>query len=276
VKLKAALVQMAVSGVKQANLATAAAYAAKAAEAGADLVILPEMFNCPYSNDSFPVYAEPEGGESHQFLSELANRLGIWLVAGSIPERTVDGKLRNTSFVFDRLGRQVAKHSKMHLFDIDVEGGQKFKESDTLTPGSSVTVFETEFCRIGLAICYDLRFPELARLMVDEGAKILVIPAAFNMTTGPAHWEVLFRNRALDNQAYVLGVAPARDPEGPYVSYGHSLAVSPWGDVLTMMEAAPGMVMVELDLDYVDKVRRELPLLQHRRKDVYTLVKNTP
>lgn len=275
-KLKAALVQMAVSGVKQANLATAAAYAAKAAEAGADLVILPEMFNCPYSNDSFPVYAEPEGGESHQFLSELANRLGIWLVAGSIPERTVDGKLRNTSFVFDRLGRQVAKHSKMHLFDIDVEGGQKFKESDTLTPGSSVTVFETEFCRIGLAICYDLRFPELARLMVDEGAKILVIPAAFNMTTGPAHWEVLFRNRALDNQAYVLGVAPARDLEGPYVSYGHSLAVSPWGDVLTMMEAAPGMVMVELDLDYVDKVRRELPLLQHRRKDVYTLVKNTP
>jgi predicted amidohydrolase len=276
VKLKAALVQMAVSGDKQANLATAAAYAAKAAEAGADLVILPEMFNCPYSNDSFPVYAEPEGGESHQFLSELARGLGIWLVAGSIPERTVDGKLRNTSFVFDRLGRQVAKHSKMHLFDIDVEGGQKFKESDTLTPGSSVTVFETEFCRIGLAICYDLRFPELARLMVDEGAKILVIPAAFNMTTGPAHWEVLFRNRALDNQAYVLGVAPARDPEGPYVSYGHSLAVSPWGDVLTMMEAAPGMVMVELDLDYVDKVRRELPLLQHRRKDVYTLVKNTP
>lgn len=275
-KLKAALVQMAVSGDKQANLATAAAYAAKAAEAGADLVILPEMFNCPYSNDSFPVYAEPEGGESHQFLSELARGLGIWLVAGSIPERTVDGKLRNTSFVFDRLGRQVAKHSKMHLFDIDVEGGQKFKESDTLTPGSSVTVFETEFCRIGLAICYDLRFPELARLMVDEGAKILVIPAAFNMTTGPAHWEVLFRNRALDNQAYVLGVAPARDPEGPYVSYGHSLAVSPWGDVLTMMEAAPGMVMVELDLDYVDKVRRELPLLQHRRKDVYTLVKNTP
>jgi predicted amidohydrolase len=276
VKLKAALVQMAVSGDKQANLATAAAYAAKAAEAGADLVILPEMFNCPYSNDSFPVYAEPEGGESHQFLSELARGLGIWLVAGSIPERTVDGKLRNTSFVFDRLGRQVAKHSKMHLFDIDVEGGQKFKESDTLTPGSSVTVFETEFCRIGLAICYDLRFPELARLMVDEGAKILVIPAAFNMTTGPAHWEVLFRNRALDNQAYVLGVAPARDLEGPYVSYGHSLAVSPWGDVLTMMEAAPGMVMVELDLDYVDKVRRELPLLQHRRKDVYTLVKNTP
>lgn len=274
-KLKAALVQMAVSGDKEANLATAAAYAAKAAEAGADLVILPEMFNCPYSNDSFPVYAEPEGGESHQFLSELARGLGIWLVAGSIPERTVDGKLRNTSFVFDRLGRQVAKHSKMHLFDIDVEGGQKFKESDTLTPGSSVTVFETEFCRIGLAICYDLRFPELARLMVDEGAKILVIPAAFNMTTGPAHWEVLFRNRALDNQAYVLGVAPARDPEGPYVSYGHSLAVSPWGDVLTMLEAAPGMVMVELDLDYVDKVRRELPLLQHRRKDVYTLVKNT-
>lgn len=270
-KLKAALVQMAVTADKRANLETAAGYAAQAAEAGADLVVLPEMFNCPYSNDSFPIYAEPEGGETHQYLSKLAGRLGIWLVAGSIPERARDGKLYNTSFVFDRRGRQVAKHSKMHLFDIDVEGGQRFKESDTLSAGSQVTVFETEFGRVGLAICYDLRFPELARMMVDQGAKILVVPAAFNMTTGPAHWEILFRNRALDNQAYVLGAAPARDVNGPYVSYAHSLAVSPWGDVIEMLEAAPGMILAELDMDYVEKVRRELPLLAHRRHDVYTL-----
>lgn len=270
-KLKAGLIQMAVTTDKMANLETAAAYIAEAAAAGADLVVLPEMFNCPYANASFPVYAEPEGGESHQFLSNLAARLGIWLVGGSIPERAPDGRLYNTSFVFDRQGRQVARHSKMHLFDIDIEGGQRFMESETLTPGNRVTVFDTEFGRMGVAICYDLRFPELARLMVDRGARILVVPAAFNMTTGPAHWEILFRNRALDNQVYVLGVAPARDENGPYVSYGHTLAVSPWGEVMEMLEAPPGMILADLDMDYVEKVRRELPLLRHRRKDLYEL-----
>lgn len=270
-RLKAALIQMPVVEDKQTNLEVAGDYIRQAADQGADLVVLPEMFNCPYATVNFPVYAEAEGGASHTYLSEAARDSGVYLVAGSIPERDAQGRIFNTSFVFDRDGRQIGRHRKMHLFDIEVEGGQSFKESDTLAPGQEVTVFETEFGKIGLAICYDLRFPELARLMTDEGAKILVIPAAFNMTTGPAHWEVLFRNRALDNQVYILGVAPARNPNGVYVSYANSLVVSPWGEVISRLDDKPGMVVTEIDLDYVDKVRRELPLLQHRRKDLYTL-----
>ncbi|MDO9591886.1 MAG: carbon-nitrogen hydrolase family protein [Erysipelotrichaceae bacterium] len=272
-RLKAALIQMPVVEDKQTNLEVAGDYIRQAADQGADLVVLPEMFNCPYASVNFPVYAEAEGGASHAYLSEAARDNSVYLVAGSIPERDAQGRIFNTSFVFDRAGRQIGRHRKMHLFDIEVEGGQCFKESDTLAPGQEVTVFETEFGKIGLAICYDLRFPELARLMTDDGAKILVIPAAFNMTTGPAHWEVLFRNRALDNQVYILGVAPARNPNGVYVSYGNSLVVSPWGDVVSRLDDQPGMLVTEIDLDYVDKVRRELPLLQHRRKDLYTLSK---
>ena len=129
-----------------------------------------------------------------------------------------------------RNGHQIGKHRKMHLFDIDVKGGQYFKESDTLTPGDQVTVFDTEFGKMGLCICYDFRFPELARLMVDEGAQVIIVPAAFNMTTGPLHWELMFRQRAVDNQVYTIGAAPARDLNAGYHSWGHSIAVSPWGE----------------------------------------------
>lgn len=273
-RLKVALVQMPVTEDKMINLKVAETYIGKASSGGADLVVLPEMFNCPYASEYFPIYAEFEGGQSHSFLSEAAKKYGVYLVAGSIPERDAEGRIFNTSFVFDRNGDQIGRHRKMHLFDIDVEGGQRFKESDTLSPGQDVTVFETEFGVMGLAICYDLRFPELARLMVDEGAKVIIIPAAFNMTTGPAHWEILFRNRALDNQVYLLGNAPARNTEGVYVSYANSLVVSPWGDVISRLDDKEGMLMTDLDLEEVDRIRQELPLLKHRRHDLYTLKKN--
>jgi len=179
----------------------------------------------------------------------------------------------NTSYVFDRKGEKIAKHRKMHLFDIDVEGGQYFKESDVLTPGKDVTVFDTEFCRIGLGICYDIRFPELSRLMVLEGAEVIIFPAAFNMTTGPAHWELNFRGRALDNQVYTIGVAPARDLKASYHSYGNSIVVSPWGNVINRMDEKEGYIIEEIDLDYLKKVRNELPLLKHLRRDIYKLSK---
>ena len=151
------------------------------------------MFNCPYQTDLFPAYAEPEGGTCWQALSQMAKDEQIYLAAGSIPEADEKGKVYNTAYVFDREGRQIAKHRKMHLFDINVTGGQYFKESDTLTAGDQVTVFDTEFGKIGLCICFDIRFPELSRLMAQEGARIILIPGAFNMTTGPAHWELSFR-----------------------------------------------------------------------------------
>ena len=212
---------------------------------------------------------EPERGDTWKKCSRLAAERGIYLVAGSMPERDEAGHIYNTSYVFDRNGHQIGKHRKMHLFDIDVKGGQYFKESDTLTPGDQVTVFDTEFGKIGLCICYDFRFPELARLMVDEGARVIIVPAAFNMTTGPLHWELMFRQRAVDNQVYTIGAAPARDLNAGYHSWGHSIVADPWGKVLLEMEENPEVKIVDLDLDEVKKVREQLPLLKHRRRDIY-------
>ena len=271
-----AVLQTKVFAEKEKNLRQLEEILASGRTQGADLVTLPEMFACPYETANFPRYAEPEGGPSWQFLSVLAKKYGICLAAGSMPESVpCDGslsqKVYNTAYVFGRDGQQIGKHRKAHLFDIDVEGGQYFRESDTLTPGEWIGCFDTEFCRIGLCICYDFRFPETARLMAQDGAKVILVPAAFNMTTGPAHWELMFRQRAVESQCYVIGTAPARDENSSYISWGHSIAVDPWGRVLTQMDEKEGIRIVEIDLDHVDKVRAELPLLMHRRTDLYEL-----
>lgn len=263
---------MRVTTNKADNLHAARNWIDHCAGEGAELVMLPEMFCCPYDSVAFPKYAEPEGGQAWQALSNAARHSGVTLVGGSMPEIDAAGRIYNTCYIFDQAGRQIGKHRKMHLFDIDVTGGQRFRESDTLSPGSRVTVVKTSFGRLGVAICYDVRFPELARLMVLQGANILAYPGAFNMTTGPAHWEILFRTRALDNQVYTLGCAPARDTNAGYVSYGHSMVVSPWGSAAGQMGAEEGCLLAELDLEEIERVRRELPLLQHLRKDVYDLV----
>jgi predicted amidohydrolase len=230
------------------------------------------MFLCPYDNSYFREYGEVDGGKSFKALSEAAKENNIYVVAGTMPELSGDD-IYNTSYVFDNNGVKIGKHRKMHLFDIDIEGGQKFKESDVLSYGKDVTVFNTNFCKIGLAICYDMRFPELSRLMVNEGAEVIIVPGAFNMTTGPAHWELHFRSRAVDNQVYTVGVAPARDWNSSYQSYGNSIIVSPWGDVLNKMDEKEGYIIEEIDLDYLEKIRAELPLLKHVRRDIYTIHK---
>lgn len=241
--------------------------------AGADLAVLPEMFCCPYENAQFPLYAEPEGGEMWRFCSELARAYQIYLSAGTMPEIDAQGHIYNTAYVFDRSGAQIAKHRKMHLFDIDVKGGQYFRESDTLTAGNEVTVFDTEFGKMGICICYDLRFPELSRLMADEGARVILCPAAFNMTTGPMHWELLFRQRAVDQQVYLIGTSPARDLQASYHAYGHSIIVDPWGRVRMEMDETEQVRATQIDLSEVDAVRAQLPLLKHRRSDVYQVKK---
>lgn len=234
-----------------------------------DLVMLGEMFCCPYETKLFPVYAEPEEGPVWRELSRLAKKHGVYLAAGSVPERDGEGRVYNTAYVFDRAGRQIGKHRKVHMFDIQVEGGQHFKESETLTPGDKCTVFDTEFGKVGLCICFDFRFPELARKMVLDGARLILVPAAFNMTTGPAHWELMFRGRAVDNQCFVAGTSCARDREAGYVAWGHTLLVSPWGDVIEEMDEREGVMVHDIDLSYADKVRAELPLLSARREEVY-------
>ena len=269
--LRIALIQMPVSHNKESNVELASQKVEEAAKSGVDLVVLPEMFNCPYSNDYFRSYAEPRGGDTWQAMSACARDNKVLLVAGSIPELD-EGRVYNTSFVFDPLGNQIARHRKVHLFDIDVVGGQRFFESETLSAGDQVTVFESPFGRIGLCVCFDLRFPELARLMALKGAALFIVPGAFNMTTGPAHWEIMFRQRAVDNQVFTVGVAPARDEDGEYVSYGNSIVCSPWGDVLERAGAGEATLIVELDLSLNDEIRAQLPLLSALRTDLYSVI----
>lgn len=269
--LKIASIQMSVTEDKDENFKIVEKYLETIVKENVDIVLLPEMFNCPYKTTNFPIYAEPEGDISWQKCSAFAKKYQIYLVAGSMPEKDLQGHVYNTTYVFDRQGKQIGKHRKVHLFDISIKGGQIFKESDTLTAGNQVTVFETEFGIMGVCICYDIRFPELSRLMVDKGAKVIFIPGAFNMTTGPAHWETLFRSRALDNQVFIIGTAPARNESFEYISWGHSIVVSPWGNIIEQMDEKEGYIINELDLSQVDKVRNELPLLAHRRKDMYKL-----
>lgn len=269
--MKIAQFQTHVYKEKDKNLRQLESYMKRINGEKVDLVTVGEMFTCPYETRNFPVYAEPEGGETWQFCSNMAKEHQVYLSAGTVPEVDKKGRVYNTAYVFNREGEQIAKHRKVHLFDIDVKGGQRFRESDTLTAGDQCTVFDTEFGKIGLCICFDLRFPELSRMMVERGARLILVPAAFNMTTGPMHWELLFCCRAVDNQCYMIGTSGARDESAGYIVWGHTLLVSPWGEIIREMDEKEGYMVHEIDLEEVERVREELPLLTARRTDMYRI-----
>lgn len=285
-KLKIALCQVAVGADKHINIARASAALLKAAESGSNLVVLPECWNCPYSTACFPQYAEyiPKTRDlidsavspSISMLCDQAKSHGIWLVGGSVPERSTESStgvdlIYNTCVVINPEGDIVAKHRKVHLFDIDVPGRITFKESDSLTGGSSATVVDTPWGGLGVGICYDIRFPELAAIMRQRGATILVYPGAFNMVTGPAHWQLLQRARAVDNQVFVAACSPARNPESSYVAWGHSSVVSPWGDVLVEASEGEDLLTAELDFNLVAEMRQNIPCWNQKRSDLYAL-----
>ncbi|XP_072179475.1 omega-amidase NIT2-like [Diadema setosum] len=267
---KLASVQMAVSGNKAENLSRAVKLIGEAARAGASIIGLPECFNCPYGTQYFKQYAEPIPGNSTRTLAAAAKENGVFVVGGSIPEEA-EGKIFNTCTVFDPSGNCIAKHRKIHLFDIDVPGGITFKESDVLSPGSCLTVFNAGDLKVGIGICYDIRFAELAQLYCKKGCQLLMYPGAFNMTTGPAHWELLQRARALDNELYVATISPARDEKASYVAWGHSTTVSPWGE--TIGKAGPGeeIVYSEIDPAYIEKIRTQIPIMKQKRPDLYQI-----
>ena len=251
------------------------------------LAILPEMFNCPYENEKFIEYEETlDDSKTLNEISKIAKEENIYVLAGSIPELVINDKekegslsdsknnkdsLYNTSVFFNNNGEIIGKHRKVHLFDIDVKDKISFKESDTLSPGNEITVIETPFATIGIGICYDIRFVELSRIMALKGAELLIFPGAFNMTTGPAHWQLLFRSRALDNQVFVIGVAPALDKNANYNSYGHSIAINPWGELIEELDYEEELKVIEIDLDEIKKVREEIPVLKNRRSDLYEI-----
>lgn len=248
--LRIALLQLKVTKDKTENVRHAITRIKDAVtKDNAKVVALPECFNCPYGTKYFGEYAEtiPDGFTSQE-LSKTARELGIYLIGGSIPEQDKD-KLYNTCTVWGPQGDLIAKHRKMHLFDIDIPGGIRFKESEVLSAGNSFTTFQVdEHFKIGLGICYDIRFEEMARIYRDMGCNVLVYPGAFNMTTGPMHWELLQRGRAVDTQCFVATASPARDTSSEYVAYGHSMVVDPWGKVVSTAADAETTVIADLGL----------------------------
>ena len=275
-KINIALCQMNVVDNKGENIRKAIQMIKESKKQGADLAVLPEMFNCPYENEKFIEYAEElNGSQTLEKIANIAKEENIHVLAGSIPELEEDGEgiqsIYNTAVLFDNKGKLLGKHRKMHLFDIDVKGKIYFKESDTLSAGNDFTVIETELTTIGIGICYDVRFVELSRIMALNGAQILIFPGAFNLTTGPAHWEILFRSRALDNQVYAIGVAPALDKDASYNSFGHSIAVNPWGEIIEELDYEEGLKIVEIDLDEIKRIREEITIIKNRRTDLYEI-----
>jgi len=285
------LCQMSVTADKARNIAVAAEHVASACEQGSDLVMLPEIWNGPYASTAFPEYAEavPGVGEagsidadaspSSYMLTQTAKKHKVWLIGGSVSERAEDGKIYNTCLVVNSEGEVVGKHRKVHLFDIDVRKPKKmfFKESDTLSAGDTWTLVDTPWGKLGVGICYDIRFPDMAMVLRQEGARFLVYPAAFNTVTGPAHWELLARGRAVDNQVFVALCSPARvtaeEGNNGYVAYGHSTVVDPWGEVTLDMGTGAGVQVVDCNIDRIDEVRASVPYWTQKRADMYTVMR---
>mmetsp|Transcript_10920 Transcript_10920/g.34794 ORF Transcript_10920/g.34794 Transcript_10920/m.34794 type:complete len:350 (+) Transcript_10920:187-1236(+) len=276
--VRVAVIQMLVESDKAKNLARCKGLLERAAEEGAQLVVLPEVWNSDYAVSAFEGNAEIiESGESTALLREFARKHGIWVVGGSIPERGEDGKIYNSSPVVDARGRLAAVARKVHLFDIDVPGKIRFFESETLSAGDAATVVDlprdSPFGaghKLGVAICYDARFAPLAITMRGKGATILAYPGAFNTVTGPPHYHLLARARALDAQSFVLFASPARNPNSSYQAYGHSIICDPWGTPIAQAKGhEEEILLADLDLARIPEVRASMRLWDQRRPDVY-------
>jgi deaminated glutathione amidase len=271
-RLRAACVQFAARADKASNLRDMAPLVAEAAGRGADLVVLPEKWNAWLDGPGLRELAERlDGGETIDLMAEWARSHRVNLIGGSIAIAEGE-RVGNVSIAFDRDGNQVAAYTKIHLFDVDV-GGHRYRESDGTAPGGEPVVAELDGVRVGLTVCYDLRFPELYRtLTLDGGARVLTVPSNFTLHTGMAHWEVLLRARAIENQAFVLATGQHGLPGGlDKPSYGHSMIIDPWGTVLAQAPEGDGVIVADLDLDRQDAIRASLPALEHRRADAYRL-----
>ncbi|CAH2049577.1 unnamed protein product, partial [Iphiclides podalirius] len=270
--LKIALLQLAVGPDKSKNIERAVKEIHSVKEKGAQLVVLPECFNSPYGTKYFAEYAEEvPTGATCRALSKVAAEAGLCVVGGTVPERCGD-RLYNTCTVWDSSGKLLAQYRKMHLFDIDIPNKITFKESEVLSAGDQLAIFECQGIKVGLGICYDLRFPEQARLMANEGCSLLVYPGAFNMATGPRHWELLGRARAADLQLWVALASPARDPAADYVAWGHSALLDPWGAVAHTLAHEPATLLADVDLATVEEVREQIPIRRQRRTDIYDTI----
>lgn len=275
--MKVGIIQMSIAENKQENLGKAAALVKKAKQLGADIAVLPEMFNCPMQHRFYREFAELKGEESYLALSKMARENEIYLVGGSVPELAEakadfddadsrEIKIYNTSWSFDPTGSEVCEYKKSRLFDISLADGTEFKESRTFAAGDGLPkVFDTPFGRVGVKICFEIRFIEDFYKLERAGAEVCMVPANFSVPTGEAHWELLFRARAIDNQFFVVGCSAARDAHLKFKSYGHSMAVSPWGSVLYQAGTDECVEVVDLDISEIKKRRAEIPVVSARK-----------
>jgi deaminated glutathione amidase len=269
-RIRVACVQMTSRADKAANLETAERLVAQAASTGADVVVLPEKWNAIGDAALFHATAEPlDGGESVTAMSGWARTHGITLVGGSIAERREGReKLSNTSLVFDSDGEIVATYRKIHLFDVEV-GGVVYRESEAEEPGEEAVVAEAEDWKLGLSVCYDVRFPELYRILALEGAQLVTVPAHFTTPTGKDHWHVLLRARAIENQLYVAAAAQTGETLPGKPAYGRSLIVDPWGLVLAQAPDEQTVISAELNRAHLEEIRAKLPSLANRQANAY-------
>ena len=266
---KLAAVQMASGPNVDANLLEAERLVRDAAAGGAGLVVLPENFAFMGQRiqDLIPL-AEPDGdGRLQSFLARTAAKYGVWLVGGTVPLATRSGdRVRAACLVLDERGARVARYDKIHLFDVRVPGvDERYEESAAIEPGEATRVIDSPFGRLGIAVCYDLRFPEQFRQMLDDGMEIVAIPSAFTAITGKAHWETLVRARAIENLVYVVAAAQGGYHINGRETHGHSMIVDPWGAILAEVARGTGVICARLDADYLQSVRRNFPVLAHRR-----------
>ena len=265
----AAVIQMTSGAEVHENLHTASQLLQQAARQGAQLVALPENFALMgmSDQDKFAIAENDHDGPMQCWLADTARELGLWIVAGTLPLKLPDeSRVAPACLVVNAQGERVARYDKMHLFDVEVDDATRsYRESDTIAPGKKVVVIDTPIGRLGLAICYDLRFPELFRQLSQQGAEVFVLPSAFTVPTGAAHWEVLLRARAIENQCVVLAAAQGGTHPNGRRTWGHSMVIDPWGEVLDVLPEGEGFVIADCDTQRIQDVRQQLPALQHRR-----------
>ncbi len=271
--MKIGLVQLNSQDNIAENLDQASSWIVQAAQQGADLIALPEVMHLrvgPVLAERYLQTAEPIPGPITQRFGQLARQLSVHLLLGSIGETSGDArKIYNTSVLLGPQGQMIARYRKVHLFDVRVDAQTGDRESDRYLPGDELVTADTSFGKLGLSICYDLRFPELYRAMAIQGARVVFVPANFTHATGTAHWMTLLRARAIENNLFIVAPAQCGDfPQG-FQAFGHSVVIDPWGKVLCEMDDKPGATVVEIDLSQVSRVRAMLPALEQRRPDVY-------
>jgi len=265
---KISAIQMTSTASLVENLAIVETLMNKAVAEGASLIVLPEMFPIAgmETTDKIRV-SEPFGtGQIQDFLSQQAQKNNLWIVGGTIPLKTDNpNQISAACLVYNDQGKVVGRYDKIHLFDVDISQTESYRESATTHPGSTVTVIDTPVGKLGLAVCYDIRFPELFRRLFNLGAEIFAIPAAFTVSTGQAHWEILARSRAIENFCYVVGACQTGKHDNGRKTYGHSLIINPWGEVINSLAEGTGVITAEIDREKLHEIRKKMPIADHQK-----------